>query len=215
MLPLIIHTAALAVPAGVRLSGGNIQYRDPNGNVRQLTQGGNFTDPVLSSDGHTIAFIHLDGRPAEEGEAGFTSLWIADAVNGTQRRLLASHPNDEPSRNLASFGSPRFSLDGGFIYIDADAWTTSSAVHQISVTTGKERFVVAGNITAIMRTGPYRGYLLVSQHKYRQAPEFGSYEAISLIKPDGTPILVVPGSDGDDSAAAQVAWLNSNGWRAW
>jgi hypothetical protein len=74
MLTCIIHTAAVAAPAGVRLSGGNIQYRDPNGNVRQLTQGGNFRDAVLSSDGHTIAFIHLDGQPTEEGEAGFTSL---------------------------------------------------------------------------------------------------------------------------------------------
>lgn len=215
LLTLLFHTAALAASAGVRLSGGGVQYRDVAGKVRQITTGGNFRDPVLSPDGHTVAFIHLDERPTEEGEAGFPSLWIADGRTGMQRRLLASQSDDEPTRNLASFGSPKFSLDGGLVYIEAEVWATSAAVHQVSVATGKARFVIAGSLTGIMRTGPYRGYLLVAQHKYRQAPERGSYDAITLVRPNGTPILMVPGSDGDDSSAAQAAWLNNNGWRAW
>lgn len=213
--PLPPAAATSPTRRSVRVRRGNIQYVDAGGGVHPLTDDGNYSEPILSPDGHTVAFIHLDGSPTREGESGFTSLWVADALTGTTRRLLTPRSNDEPSLNLASFQHPRFSLDGGFIYIDAEAWTTSAAVHQVSVATGKERFVVDGSTNAIIRTGKYRGYLLVGQHKYYPAPRSGSYDPVYVVRPDAKEMFMVPGSDKDDGEHSQAEWLQSNGWTAW
>ena len=69
-----------------------------------------------------------------------------------------------------SFDGPVFSLDGGFVYVTANAWATSGAVHQVSLATGQERFVIDGGCDAVIRTGPWRGYLLVTRHMYYPAP---------------------------------------------
>ena len=184
--------------------------------MRQITRGGDYDEPALSPDGRTIAFIHVDTKPAGEGDSATTSLWVGDALTGTTRRLLAPAFNATPERNLSAFQAPLFSLDGGFVYINADAWTTSNAVHQISVTTGKERFVVDGALLGVIRDGQYRGYLLVQQHRYRKAPRTGSYDPVYVIRPDGVETMLVPGTDSDHDAAKLTAvWLTSNGWHAW
>ncbi|MET0372645.1 MAG: hypothetical protein ABW128_00140 [Rhizorhabdus sp.] len=202
-------------PGEVRVFRGDIQYVGADGITRTLTQNGDNDEPVLSPDGRTVAFVHVDRR-ATEDVSGTTSLWVADVERRTARRLLTPRPDtDEPKRNLASFQSPRFSLDGGFVYIDAASWATSNAVHQVNVQTGEERFVTDGSTLSVIRSGPYRGHLLVSQHRYRKAG--GSYDPISVVRPDGTAVLIVPGTDGNggDNDSLLEAWLTRNGWQAW
>ena len=120
-------TAALAQQASVFERYGNIHYRAADRSTRQLTRDGKNGEPVLAPDGRTIAFIHLDSAATGEGESGYTSLGIADGPTGAVRRLIGPRPHAEPKHNFASFGNPVFSLDGGYVYVDADAWTTSSA----------------------------------------------------------------------------------------
>jgi len=221
-LPLIFAFwlwVTLSIPAyaapSVSERYGNVYYSVENGITRQITKSGNFGEPVLSPDGRTIAFIHIDGMANSDGEGVFTSLWVADGQTGQTRKLLGPREDQDPKLNLASFQHPRFSLDGGYIYIDADAWATSSAVHQINIKTGVHRFVIDGWTMGVLRTGPFRGYLLVGRHRYHPAPAYGSFNPVYVVRPDGHETFMVPDSDKDDGERSLPAWLREKGWKAW
>ncbi|HEY5071067.1 MAG TPA: hypothetical protein VII63_03460 [Caulobacteraceae bacterium] len=206
--------SAMAGAPSVSEQAGAIEYRDGAGVARSLARGAEFSEPVLSPDGRTVAFIRADSAAASD-ENPPTSLWLADGPSGKLRRLLASRRSDDVKANLASFHHPLFSLDGHFIYVSADAWATSPAVHQVNVATGAERFVIDGGVVALIRTGPLRGYLLVRRHKYHPAPRYGSYDPIYVVRPDAKEMLVVPGTDLDDDKDHLAPWLQAKGWRAW
>ena len=126
-------------------------------------------------------------------------------------RLRGRPVDDDPKRNLHNFDQPHWSLDGGYVYVTAGAWATSSAVHQVNATTGAEHFVVDANTLQVIRNGPYRGMLLVQRHKYRTD---GAYNPFDVVRPNGRLVLTVPGSDRDDGAHSLSRWLSSHGWTA-
>jgi Tol biopolymer transport system component len=218
MVVAVLALVALAGPAvaaapAVREHGGDIAYRDAAGAERVLTQGGGYGEPALSPDGKSVAFIHTDGPSPGVGEGGPTTLWIADVASGQRRVLFASRPEGEEVKfNMTSFGGPVFSLDGGYVYVSAVAWATSSAVHQVNVATGAERFVIDGGLSSVIRTGPYRGDLLVSRHIYYPGPQGGSYDPTFVVRPDGKALFAIPHSE-DDGVVAK--WLAKKGWKAW
>jgi len=176
---------------------------------------GNNGEPVLSPDGSTVAFIHLDAKPTDEGGTSLNLLWLADGASGERWQLVGPSLNDDPKLNFASFSRPIFSLDGGFVYVSAEAWATSAAVHQVTVETGHERFVIDGFAVGLIRTGPYRGHLLVQRHKYYTGKRTGSYDSVDVIRPDGQTVLTVPGSARDSGQMSINIWLAENGWQAW
>ncbi|MBV8687936.1 MAG: hypothetical protein JOZ90_17020 [Alphaproteobacteria bacterium] len=207
LLLALLAPAPAAAPS-VAVKGGDVEYRAADGTVRRITREGGCEAAALSPDGRTIAFIHVDAP----GDQGTTSLWVADAATGAARRLLAPKADDRPERDLQRVHRPFFSLDGGYVYVEAEAWATSEAIHQVSVATGKERFVVDGWLYGVLRSGPWRGYLVVGQHRYWSAPDYGSYNPVSVIRPDGKVMLRVPGSDKDDGDPSLRRWLESKGW---
>ena len=209
---LLFSAAASASEPEAFERQGNIFYRGSDGGVSQLTRGTSFGEPRLSPNGRTVAFIRQDSYPTEEGELGATSLWIADLTRQTVRSLLRSRPSKDVAQDLTSFGKPIFSLDGGFVYIAAQAWATSTAIHQVNVSTGKTRFVVAGSLRGVLRNGPFRGFLVVNQHRYHPAPDFGSYNPDFIVRPDGKEILRVPGTEVDDGRDRLWPWLKLKGW---
>lgn len=77
------------------------------------------------------------------------------------------------------------------------------------------RFVRNGTALRVMRTGPYRGYLLIQVHRYDNRPSAGSYNPVLLVRPDGHGEFIVPGSENDDGDLAIDRWLARKGWRAW
>jgi len=212
---------AIALPAAagpvpqVAERFGNIVYTDGAGATRTLTTGGGFGEPVLAPDGKTAAFIHVDGPPPEGGDGNLTSLWVGDGATGQSHRLIGPHPATDVKENFDSFDGPKFSLDGGFVYVSASAWATSPAVHQVSLATGQEHFVIDGAVMSLIRTGQYRGYLLVQRHMYYAAPKAGSYNPVYVVRPDAKQSFIVPGSDKDDGAESVAAWLKAHGWQAW
>jgi len=84
---------------------------------------------------------------------------------------------------------------------------------EVSLVTGQERFVVGGWIYGILRNGPYRGYLIVGEHRYYPALGSGSYNPDFIIRPDGKEILRIPGTEIDDGRDRLTPWLKMKGWR--
>ena len=105
------------------------------------------------------------------------------------------------------------SLDGGFRYEEVTRWATSDDIIQVRVSNGRRREVIDGNSLAVIRDGPWRGYLLVQRHVYH--PQGGSYDPVDVVRPDGKVMLEVPGSSDDENSSAVALWLVDHHWKAW
>lgn len=168
---------------------------------------------AISPDGKHTATILPNGVGQEDG-TGSEVLMLGDMASGKERRLLVSRYDEDTRRNLTNLSHPLFSLNGGYVYISAsDIAPVTNAVHQIDLKTGAIRFVIGGRALKVIRTGPYRGYLLVQQHRYYD--KGGSYNPVFVVRPDGREELMVPGSANDDGELAIDPWLAKRNWRAW
>ena len=199
-------TALLALVAGSAEAAVSVQ----DGNIlcdgKAITSAGVDDQPALSPDGHTVAFVRSLQVESADGPMDTAALWIGDCNTGRVRQLLKPHPNnDKAERNLRQVNNPVFSLDGGFVYVMATAWVTSDAIHQVSIATGKEKYITSGNKLSVIRTGPYRGYLLLSQHRYHA--EGGSYDPTYVVRPNGKIVMMVPGTDNEGEIDLTAEWL--------
>jgi hypothetical protein len=61
----------------------------------------------------------------------------------------------------------------------------------------------------VMRNGPYKGDLIISEHAYNAGPEGGSVEQLVLIRPDGHRIMVLPAPNNGEDARP---WLLKHHW---
>lgn len=194
---------------------GQVLYYNGEGRPTRLSAPGKFKQAALAPDDRTVAFIEIlvEGTPAYDDTR--TQLWIADGQTGQARVLFKPRPADDRKANMAALWNPIFSLNGGFVYVESEAWVTSAAIHQINVKTGAARYVVDGSIHALVRTGRYRGHLLVRRHLYPENAEDGAYDEVHLIRPDGKFVRRIEGSKDGDPDKAVDAWLKANGWVAW
>ena len=71
---------------------------------------------------------------------------------------------------------------------------TSGAIHQVNLKTGAQKFVTNGNSLEVIRTGPYRVYLITQQHRYYDNGE-GAYDPTFALRPYGMVMFMVPGTD--------------------
>jgi dipeptidyl aminopeptidase/acylaminoacyl peptidase len=191
-LSMVVALAIAAFPfvtthaSTVTVDKGRLIEVNDNGSERYLTASGLDSSPTFSPDGQWVAFIR--SRPQKKvktgaGEANANQLWLIKR-DGTAPRLLAEgHEDSDPKHTLADLNSPTFSPDGHTIYFKSAAWATSGAVHAIDLKNGSERFVTDGNSLVVMPAGKYKGYLIVSKHKYWMAG--GSYDWYWLISPAG------------------------------
>lgn len=169
-----------------------------------------FTAPVRG------AVIVREGSAAPDGRAEPRAVWVSDVRRDKlcYRKLLSGRRSDNARRNLLGLDHPVFSLDGGLLYVLADAWATSAALHQVDVRTGAERFVIDANSVAVVRTGPHRGLLLVSRHKDTRGPAAPAHDPVDLIRPDGQVVLTIPGgAEHPDRSVAR--WLRADGGQAY
>lgn len=173
------------------------------------------SDTAKSPDGlYSVSIVQI-GEGDENG-SGAQALVLYSASDKVQRRLLTSKWSSDYSRNLANLSNPMFSLDGGYVYFNStDASPNSGYVHQFDLKMNVIKAVCPGWGLRVMRTGPYRGYLLVQTHRYYEPPRLGSYNPVYLVHPSGKKIMTVPGSDNDDGELAIDPWLAKMNWRAW
>jgi len=166
---------------------------------------------AMSPDGRlTVWTRSVAGQAGASGQAA-TALWLTDIRTGTSRQLYRGRPSTNPKQNRSSLANPDFSLDGGYIYAEADAYATSPAVHQINVRTGSARYVTDGGLYGVLRDGPWRGYLVVQQHRYRRNGN-GSYDPYVVVRPNGRQIAMIPGTDAGDPDRALARWLSAKRW---
>jgi dipeptidyl aminopeptidase/acylaminoacyl peptidase len=204
---LAILAAALLGPAAlgaqdVTVRGGNLFYRaSAQAAARQLTHSGLDSEPVISPDGRTVAFIRRMPGDSVDGPYGWeeaTALWIISADGSDARMLVRARSADEPREVLAGFQHPRFSPNGRQIYFISSAWVTSGAVHAVEVASGCERFVAPGNTLEVVPSGTYAGHLIVAQHRYFIAG--GSYDWLWLLTSQGREV----GPLGEDDASLEA-----------
>ena len=204
---------AFARTTVVFLRYGDITIATPD-RAFKITNDGRNRSVVKSPDGKLIAFVRQDVLPAGEGDDGQTSLRVAAISTGEVRQALGPTRSDDPKQDMHSFDNPHWSLEGGYIYVDAAAWPGSTAVHQVKLATGQERFVIEGSVRGIVRDGPYRGYLLIRRHIFPRVPGGVTTNPVYLIRPDGTIIFQIDGSASDGGEQTVPAWLYNHGWSA-
>ncbi len=119
----------------------------------------------------------------------------------------STRSDDGTGRNTRTGGVP--SLDGGYSYRLVDRYATSAEVVQVRRADGRTRDVIDGNSVSVIRNGPYRGYLLVSRHKYR---DDGAYDPTDLVRPDGKVVTTLPDCDDDEDGSCARSWLDAHGW---
>jgi hypothetical protein len=170
---------------------------------------------AISPDRRYEAFIQRL-RTGDENGTNSQSIILLDKRSGLKRKILSSRYDDDHLRNLTNLETPIFSLDGGYLYINSnDASPYRSAVHQINLGTGSIRPVTSGRALSVIRTGPYRGFILVQKHVIYDRPEGGTYNPVFVVRPDGHREIMVPGSANDMGELAVAPWLSSKGWHAW
>jgi dipeptidyl aminopeptidase/acylaminoacyl peptidase len=170
-----IYLPSLVYAAQVSEKQGNIFYED-----QQLTRSGKDRQPVLSPDGQTIAFVR-------EVENQATELWLMDASGNNARAIVLNHEDEDIKKSLSELNNPIFTLNSKAVYFQSAAWAVSGAIHIIDITSNKEHFVTDGNSLELVPSGKYKGYLIVTKHKYYKKMD-GSYEGFSLVSPKGKEI---------------------------
>jgi dipeptidyl aminopeptidase/acylaminoacyl peptidase len=176
-----IYLPSLVYAAQVREKQGNIFY-----DSQQLTSSGKDRQPALSPDGKYITFVR-------EVENQATELWLMDASGNNARAIVLNHEDDDIKKSLSELNNPLFALDSKAVYFQSAAWAVSGAIHIIDITSNKEHFVTDGNSLELVPSGKYKGYLIVTKHKYYKKMD-GSYEGFCLVSPKGKEIK----SLGDD-----------------
>ena len=151
------------------------------------------TDSILAltPDGRKGAFIRSQKRsgPDTEGSSPtIDQIWLYDKASATSKLIVqGTENNPEPENMLESLGSLVFSPDGLYLYFSSAAWVTSGAIHRYDLSSGKEKFISAGNGLQVIPSGKYKGFLVTSLHKYFNGG--GSYDYFYLLTPDGKEVM--------------------------
>lgn len=114
---------------------------------------------------------------------------------------------EDCDRPILSYQTP--SLDGGYTYQQVCRWATSDDIIQVRMSNGRRREVAPGNSVVVIRNGPWRGFLIISQHRYGPNSSRDSY---FVIRPDGKAMFQIPAGKGGEDG--KRAWLRKNGWAA-
>jgi len=205
--------------AAVRLFTEQVAAINPHVTIRQIVS---YRFALLRRHGcsHTLANL-TSPRSARRSRVGGVHLTVP-VSNSRPARTEADWvqlipvdvdpPGNDPcDRPVLRQTVP--SLDGGFVYQRVCHWVTSDHIIQVRLSDGRRREVTPGNTLAVIRNGPWRGYLIVSKHKYRLGSAGGSYDAFWVVRPDGREMFAIPGTDDGDEVQVRE-WLRSNGWSA-
>lgn len=65
----------------------------------------------------------------------------------------------------------------------------------------------------VIRTGPWRGNLLIQQKNYHEGG--GAYFPTLVFRPDGKELFMIPGSGNSYGTEVTKDWMKAKGWDFW
>ncbi|MBX4267691.1 hypothetical protein [Clostridium estertheticum] len=123
-------------------------------------------------------------------------LWVKYS-DGTEELLVVCHDEEVDVKDIiAGIFNPQLSKDKKKVYFMSEAWATSAAIHVVDIESKNQQFVCPGNYLRIIEKGQYSGDLIVNQHRYNDAPNYGSYDNYYIVDENGIQLEDL----GDDPA---------------
>jgi hypothetical protein len=101
------------------------------------------------------------------------------------------------------------SVDGQYIYQQVCRWATSDDIIEVRLSDGRRREVIPGNSLTVIRSGRWRGFLLIEQH-FRPFKRGVPGDATWVVRPDGRNMFAIAGSDESKNGSdphAVARWL--------
>ncbi|MBU3130177.1 Ig-like domain-containing protein [Clostridium tagluense] len=129
------------------------------------------------------------------GDAPNNELWVKYS-DGKEELLVASMDAEDVKDIIAGIFNPQLTQDKKKIYFMTEAWATSAAIHVVEIKSKNQQFVCSGNYLKIIEKGQYSGKLIVNQHRYYGAPNYGAYDNYYIVDENGKQIEDL----GDDPA---------------
>ncbi|EKD70183.1 MAG: hypothetical protein ACD_46C00608G0001 [uncultured bacterium] len=174
------------------------QHKEINAKISQLTKDAKLVDLTESPDSKWIAFVKKSNYtfpsdcfyPAAKGEQA-DEIWIINTKEITKKILVAPHFScGDVSKVIVDPHNLQFSPDSKTLYFETSAWVTSGAIHAVGIDGTHLRFVTHGSELRVVQSGPYKGDLIVNQHRYRFKGDtpLGSYNWDWLFTPTGKQI---------------------------
>lgn len=169
--------------------------------IKQLTQDAKTTDQVLSPNGRWLVYIKKSNfivrsncfYPISKGEH-CDEIWIVDLKKINKQLLVANHFScGDVTKVILDPHHLEFSPDSKTLYFETSAWVVSGAIHAVDINGKNLRFVTAGGDFHVVQNGPYKGNLIVNQHRYHDGG--GSYNWDWLFTPTGKQIKLYQKED--------------------
>ena len=190
---------------------GNIYYILTPDHSMQITHSGKDSDPALSLDKKWISFVRIGNQIIPKGCEGNTEtnyanqIWIYDIATKKERLLVANNFQcNNPKKQIIDPSGLTFSPDSKILYFITYAWTTSGALHSVNIDGTHLRYIAPANSLEVITKGRYKGYFIVSEHRYF-IPPGGTYDWYWLVTPDGKD----DGPLGEDVTNEQRNFLES------
>jgi hypothetical protein len=145
-----------------------------------------------SPNGKTIVFVSKDPRRQDMTAVGTDAHEdICIKREGTPPRpLLAGHEVEAIAEGrvtglLTAFDHFLFSADGATLYFESTQWVNENAAFSSDLATGKEHFVNAGTVIAVVQAGTYRGDV-VSRVREHEEDAGNKTTKFFVVTPSGT-----------------------------
>ena len=205
MLALLVFPALLfAQHAEVR--GGDVILIDSAGGVHELTHSGRDFDASLSPDRKFIVFARAvkyfppddSDKSSARPELAESELWMVSASGRGSAIRLFVLPEEPGFRRVLA--SPQVSLDSKFVYV-RDGLSGTLWRYDLSVRHAA-RLIPAVVDFGIIRSGRWKGYLIVQQRTFCDDPDRLPVRCypFSLFSSAGQEIRRVAGDDGNLNA---------------
>ncbi|MBX4271865.1 hypothetical protein [Clostridium estertheticum] len=188
------------------IQGGSIYVKDFSGNWIDNATGKSVDASIIPDENEgqvdTVSPVDIILKDTDKpliatgaGDAANNELWVKYS-DGREELLVTCSEAKETKDIIAGICNPKLTQDKKKIYFMSEAWTTSAAIHVVDIESKNQQFVCPGNYLKIIEEGQYSGDLIVNQHRYHDAPNYGSYDDYYIVDENGVQIEDL----GDDPA---------------
>lgn len=203
--------------ASVFENGGNIFLKYKNNETKQLTFSGLDEQPYLSYDKKMVVLLRsipgkvytgsllsygnkLPGLIANDENGSYLNykqIFVLNLSDLKEQKIFDSGKIDGNLTNgdkflnvfniISGISDPVFSLDDNKVFFMSAAWATSNAIFSVNLNTGQLSYITDGNSLGVLRSGEFKGEIVVLKHKYFKDVA-GSYDHYFVVDDNGNEI---------------------------